>query len=444
MAENNIVSELVELTDDDITCLTPTQCMLIDLADKLQITSKLDNHNANMVSSAMRASPSAILDNCIHDSVAMPSKEGDTDMYHRQKLTINGVSQWRSFSSIQDLVDLVTAQVQVAMKNKSSDVLFIDYMYNWYHQFKERTLCVDYRESYESIMKTHILPVVGNKRISDISVNDVQAILDTTTSASYAKQTKSIINQVMQAAIADEIYTHPNPTKDPRLVMPTTVKKREAVPKDDLSAVIALLPHMPAELARILAILIMTGCRRGEALGACWQDIDWDANTIHLQRVVRFHNNRPVVSEKMKTKAANRTVAIWPEFIPYLGDRKESGYLINDNGQPLSETMWRHRWNNIIKYLKEAGIEQRFTPHQLRHSYATMAANSGKIAPKVLQGMLGHANFQTTMNIYAGFDNEKVRESSHDLSAEYSKLAKKSCREVVDIESPKSSTPSAF
>ena len=67
----------------------------------------------------------------------------------------------------------------------------------------------------------------------------------------------------------------------------------------------------------------------------------------------------------------------------------------------------------------------RFTAHQLRHSYATIAANSGEIAPKVLQGMLGHANFATTMNIYAGLDNEKLLQSSSDLGAAYAKISEK-------------------
>ncbi len=359
-------------------------------------------------------------------------------MYHRQKLTINGVSQWHSFSSTQNLVDLA------ALQQDTSTVLFGDYMLEWYHRYKEQSINPDTRENYKSIMHTHIIPVIGNKRVADITVADVQEIMNGLKSASYAKQTKSIINLVMDAAIADEIYQHPNPTKDKRLVMPTAVTKREAVSNDDLSTVIDHLPKMPANLACLLAMLIMTGCRRGEALGARWEDIDWQANTIHLQRVVRFRHNRPEVSEQMKTKAANRTVSLWADFIKYLGPRQESGYIINDNGEPLTETMYRHRWNAILRSLKEAGIEGRFTAHQLRHSYATIAANSGNVPPKVLQGMLGHANFQTTMNVYAGLDVDKIKQSSQNLGDEYSKLAEKSCTEVAALKSAKTPVPSAI
>jgi len=383
-----------------------------------------------------------ILENCMQEcDVSMPLPKGDNDMNRRQKLTINGVSQWRSFGSIQELVDMVAAAVKADCERKSSQILFKDYMLDWYHRYKERELNPDTREGYKSIMKVHIIPEIGDIPISDITVADVQRIMDKMKSASYAKQTKSIINLVMDAAISDELYHHPNPTKDKRIVMPTTARKREPVVGNDLSSILEFLPNLPVEYSRILAMLIMTGCRRGEALGARWEDIDWETKTIHLQRVVRFRHNRPDVSEKMKSKSANRTVSLWDDFIPYLGERQESGYIINVDGNPLTETQYRHRWNAIIKMLQKAGIEERFTAHQLRHTYATIAANSGKVPPKVLQGMLGHANFQTTMNVYAGLDNERVRESSQGLSSEYAKLSKESCSEIAPPTTSKTTVP---
>ena len=135
------------------------------------------------------------------------------------------------------------------------------------------------------------------------------------------------------------------------------------------------------------------------------------------------------------------TGALVPEL---KGARNRSAYIINSEGEPLTETMYRHRWNAIMRHLKAAGITERFTAHQLRHSYATMAANSGKIPPKVLQGMLGHANFQTTMNIYAGLDDERIRESSQNLSGEYFNLSMKSCTKNATPEDEKTLAPSVF
>lgn len=374
------------------------------------------------------------LDNGIRQArKIMPLQEGTADMYKRQKLTINGESQWYSYPSVQGLVDMVVEAVtnKLTATPQKTNRLLKDYMLEWYDTYKKPQLGDGYNANYMCMMNKHIIPAVGDKDISEITVADVQKIMDTLKSASTAKQVRCILNMVMEAAIADELYHHPNPTHDRRIVMPTARKKREAVSKQDMSKIIELLPTLPAEYSRILAMLIMTGARRGEVLGARWEDIDWTNNTIHLQRVVRFVNNRPVVSEKMKTKAANRVVSLWEELIPYLGEKQESGFIINRDGEPLSERMYRIRWQGILKHLNEAGIDELPTAHQFRHAYATAAANSGRIPPKVLQGMLGHANFQTTMNIYAGLDTDKVRESSRDLSEEYIKGTKKSCSDFA-------------
>lgn len=411
-------------------------------SDVERLESKLDALAELVLLSHRGQSASAKLENCtqVCDSMLM---KGAYDMHHRQRITIDGVTKWRTFDSIQELVDIVVAEVKQSCAHPSCDILFKDYMADWYAKFKEPQLNFNTRDGYESMMRKHINPVIGDKRISDITVSDVQTIMNRLKSASRAKQVKSIINLVMDAAISDELYRHPNPTKDRRIIMPTARKKREAVDNDDLGAIRNILPDMPANLACLLAMLIMTGCRRGEALGARWEDIDWEANTIHLQRVVRFHHNRPDVSSKMKSKAANRKLSLWPDLIPYLGERKASGFIINTDGEPLTETQYRNRWKAIDKRLKEIGIEH-FTAHQLRHSYATNAANSGKVPPKVLQGMLGHANYDTTMNVYAGFSDDRILECSLNLGDEYSRLTGKSCTEIATNDAANPPAPQAI
>lgn len=367
------------------------------------------------------------LDNSIQPTEwVMPSGEESDDMLRRQKLTINGQTQWYSYDSTQQLVNLVTAMTAAKFQPTKANITFGTYALDWYERYKKPQLSAGHNENYKSMLKVHILPAIGDKDIADITVHDVQDIMNDLKSASTGKQVKSIINMVMDAAIADELYHHPNPTKDKRIHMPTKKEPRKPVPQEDLARIMNHLPNMLQEHTSLLAMLIMTGARRGEALGARWEDIDWKEKTIHLQRVVRFQSNQPVVSDIMKTPAANRTISLWDEFIPYLGTPQESGYIVHKDSQPLSERSLRNRWNAMMKELKSIGVTP-FTAHQLRHNYATIAANRSDITPKTLQGMLGHANFATTMNIYAGLDNEKIRQGSSGLSAAYAQIREKSC-----------------
>lgn len=370
------------------------------------------------------------LDNCTDNARTtnlMPLTEGAEDMNRRQKLRINGQEKWISFSSTQELIDLVQAEFSKQKQGQESPSTVSDYMLNWFETYKRPKLDPNTAKGDISKISKHILPIMGSKRINDVTVADVQRIMSNLQSASTAKQVKSIINQCFEAAIADELYTHPNPAADKRIVMPTKAVKRNPLEKDDLAVLLETLPQMKPDHACLLVILIMTGCRRSEALGVRWEDIDWEKKTIHLQRVIRFRNNQPEASDKMKTKSANRTVSLWDNLVPFLGEPQESGYIIHRNGTPLTERQYTILWKGIQKVLKEHGLKEGFTSHQLRHTYATMAANSGDVTPKVLQGIMGHANFQTTMNTYAGLDTEQMLESSRDLGAKYAEITSKSC-----------------
>jgi len=50
--------------------------------------------------------------------------------------------------------------------------------------------------------------------------------------------------------------------------------------------------------------------------------------------------------------------------------------------------------------------------------------------------MMGHANFQTTMNIYAGRDEDQMVESSRELGMKYAQIAAKSCRKIAHLKVP--------
>lgn len=259
--------------------------------------------------SAINTLGNLILDNSIQQTEWMMPSGEDNDMQRRQKLTINGNTQWHTYNSAQELVNLVQAMTAANFQPNKANQCFRDYALDWYEKYKKAQLGIGHNGNYKSMMKVHIFPAIGDKDIADITVADVQNIMDTLKTASTGKQVKSVINLVMDAAIADELYHHPNPTKDKRIHMPTEKKVREPVSQEDLSRIMNHLPNMLPEHTSLLALLIMTGARRGEVLGARWEDIDWKNKTIHLQRVVRFQSNQPVVSDIMKTPAANRTVS---------------------------------------------------------------------------------------------------------------------------------------
>ena len=84
--------------------------------------------------------------------------------------------------------------------------------------------------------------------------------------------------------------------------------------------------------------------------------------------------------------------------------------FLNEKGKLFGDSHITKMWN---RYKKEIGII--CTPHELRHSYATILFDAG-IDVKTAQTWLGHADINTTLNIYTHLSDRKKEESFRKLS----------------------------
>jgi len=105
-------------------------------------------------------------------------------------------------------------------------------------------------------------------------------------------------------------------------------------------------------------------------------------------------------------RSAIAAVAIYVrELRPRIERGKGKGVLfLNSRGEPLSRM---GAWKILRKYVDQAGITKRVTPHTLRHSFATHLLEGGADL-RAVQEMLGHADISTTQ-IYTHVDREYLR-----------------------------------
>lgn len=158
--------------------------------------------------------------------------------------------------------------------------------------------------------------------------------------------------------------------------------------------------------------ILYTGCRRGEALALTYEDIDRENMVIHVNKSLYYASNDPKL-KSTKTEAGHRDIIlldVLAEKLPKSRNKKRPLFA-NEQGEYYHHSHFQRMWK---KYLAETGL--RITPHQLRHAYATILYEAG-IKDKDAQDLLGHANIQTTRDIYTHITNSRRSETAALLNA---------------------------
>jgi len=244
--------------------------------------------------------------------------------------------------------------------------------------------------------------------LEDIQPVDVKRLLDSLAMQKYSAKTvkmqKVVIGLVYKYAIVNG-YANSNPAEYVPLPKHLAVTERTPPSENTISII---KQNVSAPFGLFPLFLLYTGCRRGEALGVQWSDIDFESNTIQIRRNIIFQNNRSVDKNHLKTKSGTRIIPLLsPLRVALQAQKRKSVYIFaNDDGTLLSETQFNHRLN---AYKKATGAE--FTPHQLRHEYATILYEAG-VDEGAAQKIMGHADIRTTQNIYTHIRQSKIESAT--------------------------------
>lgn len=251
----------------------------------------------------------------------------------------------------------------------------------------------------------------GNEYIKEITSQQIEKYLRRLAAEGYAQKTVKarllVINLIMKYAVVNGFILY-NPCQYIAVPKNLPKTKREGLTEDEMT----IVKDSPDKPFGIFALFILyTGCRRGEALALTYNDVDFENSQIHICKTVIWKGNKPEIKDHPKTDAGNRTIPLLNQLKPYIKPSK--GLLFpNESGNLMHGGNITRLWN---KYKKETGLN--ITPHQLRHAYATLLYDAG-IDIKSAQYLMGHANIQTTMDIYTHLSQTRKR-SSADLLNTY-------------------------
>lgn len=290
----------------------------------------------------------------------------------------------------------------------SSAPLLKDYAQEWLK--RKRKLKETTKVNYMKYLNDYILPVLGKKRVDQITVLNVQEMLDHYKHLSFKtlKDAKGVLSQIFRYAVSDELVKK-NPCDSVDIEIPSDKKKvRKALPLAVYKEIIANMDKLQLQDRRFLALCMYTAMRRGEVLGLRWEDIE--NGVIHVRRnVTHPQQNTPMITTP-KTEAGVRNIPIVEPLEKMLSPFEKTGFIVGGE-EPLSLSAYRAMWTRIKKAISMHGA----TPHVLRHSYLTYAVGE-TTDYKTVQGISGHADLNTLLNIYAHPQQEKVVELANNMT----------------------------
>ena len=288
---------------------------------------------------------------------------------------------------------------------------FEQYATQWYKAYKEPFLSPAGKQSYESVFNTHLFPAFGYRPLTAITAAELQSFMSAKQecAASLLSKLKTYICAIFRSAYSEGLIE-----RDPSAALTRPkgeVRHRRALTEAETKAVLKVAEESPDGL--FLYLLYYTGMRKGEVCGLMWQDVDLKNRVIKVRRDIDF-----VTDEvgKLKTPSSVRDIPIVDELLPHL--QKGIGFVITRNGEHLTASSVNALWSRLSRQIAKCdGVETRgnqsvLSPHYFRHNFASVLYSAG-VDVLSAQKILGHANPQTTMQIYT-----HLQECEQDKNAE--------------------------
>lgn len=149
----------------------------------------------------------------------------------------------------------------------------------------------------------------------------------------------------------------------------------------------------------ILEVLYSTGIRVSELVGLDRDDVDLIAGAVKVRGKGK--------KERIALLGKESQTALRGYYDERRADGREAvaAVFLNKRGARLSDRSVRRL---VDKYVKKCSIEQKISPHSIRHSFATHLLNNGADLRSV-QELLGHKNLSTTQ-IYTHLGSQRIKE----------------------------------
>jgi integrase len=241
---------------------------------------------------------------------------------------------------------------------------------------------------YKKLLNKHIRPHFGNHtKVADVTFADIDSLhRKVSKNAPYvANRCAAVLSKMFGLAVRWNMRSD-NPCKG--VERNYEQKRKRYLSGDELARLTtALATHPNQQIANVVRLLLLTGCRRGEAQAARWGDIDLTAGVW----------SKPGSTTKQKSDHVVPLSAPARQLLAEIKEQQTSKHqqlgtwVFPSDGSAGHVVELARAWRSICK---AAGIDG-LRMHDLRHSFASQLASGGASLP-LIGALLGHSSPATT------------------------------------------------
>ena len=231
---------------------------------------------------------------------------------------------------------------------------------------------------------------------------------------------KNCLSFILQYVYKPDGYLDSNPARGVLVPKPEDERVKCADPftwQDRQTIEDCFKKHFPQYYCFVLTGF-RTGLRVGELAALQWKDIDFKNRLIQVTRnVTRGKVTTP--KSKSSIRSVRMTKTLVQQLKALLQNRKEEKLRLGWKETP--EWVFCNSQGNLIQYshfvnrvwnraMQKTGLRRR-TPHDMRHTYATLRLSKGD-SPAEVNKEMGHASAETTYRTYYKWLSQESRPTS--------------------------------
>lgn len=179
-------------------------------------------------------------------------------------------------------------------------------------------------ERYEQLLRTHVLPVLGERKLQKIDSTEIDKLylsLEGKIAPRTARHVHSVLNACLGAAVRTKKLTI-NPMQSTEKV-PSAGESDHGIALDDAQLGKLVQGFKGSALFGIISVAAFTGARRNEILALRWSDLDPATKTLRIERAIEETKKHGIRFKGPKKESHKRTITIDDDLLVMLLAERE-------------------------------------------------------------------------------------------------------------------------